>query len=213
MLIKLGEKDYREHLKEQIYFLQSSAKSYDLGNEIEAKRMAVTLRVLLYDTSDSKSSSLLGQMQLKKKMRFVSTAQKYDPKNLLTQQCLLSMTVSQGGIHYNPLFENGNRYLVSCRDWGYEVVLCDIHRKLYDRKDLIQLLANQDGGAHVDSKINGKLSGLKSPDLTGWQAQTSSGEIIAAVNDPVYASMRQMTFEVLQSLYIVKSTLFTEQYF
>lgn len=209
---KLDGKAYRDHLREQIYFLQSSAQLYDLGKEIEAKRMAVSLRVLLYDTKDS--ASLLGQMQLKKKMQFVSTAQKYDPSNLLSQQCLLSMTLTSDGGLYNPLFENDNRYrLISCREWGYEVVFCDIHRKLYRRKDLIQLLANMDGGAHVDAEISDDYSGLKENSLTGWGFCTANGMKRGMNNDPVYASMRQMTFEVLQSLYRVKQPLFTEKYF
>lgn len=209
---KLNETDYRTHLKEQISFLQSSAKLYDLGTEIEAKRMAVVLRVLLYDTKDS--ASLLGQMRLKKKMKFVSTAQKYDPTNLLSQQCLLSMTLDSSGGHFNPLFENDNRYrLIPCRDWGFEIVFSDIHRKTYRRKDLIQLLANMDGGAHVDAEISDDYSGLKSQDLTGWTFHGADGTSKPLNNDPVYASMRQMTFEVLQSLYKIKPQLFDESYF
>lgn len=209
---KLNEKDYRKHLREQIYFLQSSAQQYDRGYEIEAKRMAIHMRVLLYDTNTDKS--LLGQMQLKKKMKFVSTAQKYDPTNLLSQQCLLSMTITSDGGTYNPLFENDNRYrLVSCREWGYEVVFCDIHRKLYRRKDLIQLLANMDGGAHIKAEISDAYSGLKESDLTGWIYQRADGSHSGMKNDPVYASMRQMTFELLQSLYMVKQPLFAEKYF
>lgn len=209
---KLDGKSYRDHLREQIYFLQSSAKLYDLGAEIEAKRMAVSLRVLLYDTKNS--SSLLGQMQLKKKMQFISTAQKYDPSNLLSQQCLLSMTLTSDGGTYNPLFENDNRYrLLSCREWGNEVVFCDIHRKLYRRKDLIQLLANMDGGAHVDEEIEDDYAGLKEDSLTGWVFHTADGSKRGMNNDPVYASMRQMAFEVLQSLYLAKPLLFSEKYF
>lgn len=212
MAKKLGDKEYREHLREQIYFLQSSAKLYDLGTEVEAKRMAIHMRVLLYDTNTDKS--LLGQMQLKKKMKFVSTAQKYDPTNLLSQQCLLSMTFGPNGGFYNPLFENDNRYkLLSCREWGYEVVFCNVHRKLYRRKDLIQLLANMDGGAHVKSEIPNAYSGLKENDLTGWMCQMPNGTHAGMENDPVYASMRQMTFEILQSLYKVKQPLFHEKYF
>jgi len=209
---KLDGRAYRDHLRDQICFLQSSAKLYDLGTEVEAKRMAVSLRVLLYDTKDS--ASLLGQMRLKKKMRFVSTAQKYDPSNLLSQQCLLSMTITSNGGVYNPLFENNNRYkLISCREWGYEIVFCDIHRKLYQRKDLIQLLANMDGGAHVDAEISDEYAGLKEDSLTGWVFHAADGAEGRMDNDPVYASMRQMTFEVLQSLYMVKQPLFPERYF
>lgn len=209
---KLDGSAYRDHLREQIYFLQSSAKLYDLGTEIEAKRMAVSLRVLLYDTKNS--ASLLGQMQLKKKMQFVSTAQKYDPTNLLSQQCLLSMTITSDGGTYNPLFENNNQYrLASCREWGNEVIFCDVHRKLYRRKDLIQLLANMDGGAHVDAEISDEYSGLKNSSLTGWFFHSADGTEKGMKNDPVYASMRQMTFEVLQSLYMAKPLLFSEKYF
>jgi len=91
---KLKEKDYREHLREQIYFLQSSAQQYDLGHEIEAKRMATQMRVLVWGEEDrTRYPSLLGQMQLKKKMKFVSTAQKYSDTNLLSQQCLLEIKI------------------------------------------------------------------------------------------------------------------------
>lgn len=208
---KLQEDDFREHLREQIYFLQSSAKGYDLGKEIEAKRMAVSLRVLLYDTKDSKS--LLGQMQLKKSMKFVSTAQPYQANNLLPQQCLLSMSLNANSGVYNPLFDNCRAKLLSCRDWGDEVVFSDVHQKLYRRKNLIQLLANMDGGAHVQGELSDNYAALKGNDLTGWVLQKPDGSTSGMDNDPVYASMRQMTFEVLQSLYKVKPQLFSERYF
>ena len=147
-------------------------------------------------------------------MQFVSTAQKYDSSNLLSQQCLLSMTLGPDGGFYNPLFENSNYFrLLSCRDWGFEVVFCDTHGKLYRRKDLIQLLANMDGGAHVDAEISDDYSGLKEDSLTGWIFHSADGIEQGMNNDPVYASMRQMTFEVLQSLYMVKQSLFAEKYF
>ena len=92
MAVKLTQEELAKHLAEQIGFLQSSAKLYDLGNEAEAKRMAVGLRVLLHDTRTS--SSLLGQIHLKKRMQFISTAQKYDPTNLLSQQCLLMLRLN-----------------------------------------------------------------------------------------------------------------------
>lgn len=107
---RLDEKAYRSHLQDQIYFLQSSAKLYDLGTEIEAKRMAVSLRVLLAEIPDN-----------------------------------------------------------------------------YTR--------------------------LKESSLTGWVFRAADGTERGMDNDPVYASMRQMTFEVLQSLYMVKQPLFAEKYF
>jgi hypothetical protein len=46
------------NLAESIDFLNLSASSFDNGYEAEAKRLAVTLRVLLHDTAQS--HSLLG---------------------------------------------------------------------------------------------------------------------------------------------------------
>ncbi len=51
------------HLKEQIAFLKASAQSYDKGFLGEAKRLAVTVRVLIHDTVAS--PSLLRQLDLK----------------------------------------------------------------------------------------------------------------------------------------------------
>lgn len=212
MPVKITQAQLAKHLSEQIGFLQSSAKSYDLGNEAEAKRMAVTLRVLLHDTKVS--SSLLGQMHLKKRMQFVSTAQKYSPTNLLSQQCLLMLSFVGDTARYVPLFENGNRYrLLSYPDWSGEIVLSDQHKRLFRRKQVLKLLANQDGGAHVDPELDDTFAVMKTNNLTGWVVTRADGTTTPFSNDAVYATMRQMTFEVLQSLYRVKPKLFPEMYF
>lgn len=211
---KLDDKDYREQLRDQIGFLQSSAKLYDMGTEAEAKRMAVSIRVLVYGEKESaQSQPLLGQMRLKKSMKFVSTAQPYDGRNLLAEQLLLEMRIDHNGMTYRPLFENGGRFhLLQYPDWAGEVVLTDKTHNVYRRKDLIKLLANKDGGAHVDANLPDSIAPLKSPDIGGWETQSSDGSRSYG-NDPVYATMRQMTYEMLQSLYSVRPQLFSEQYF
>lgn len=212
MPVKITQAQLAKHLSEQIGFLQSSAKAYDLGNEAEAKRMAVTLRVLLHDTKVS--SSLLGQMHLKKRVQFVSTAQKYSPTNLLSQQCLLMLSFVGDTARYVPLFENGNRYrFLSFPDWSGEIVLSDQHKRLFRRKQVLKLLANQDGGAHVDPELDDTFAVMKTNNLTGWVVTRADGTTTPFGNDAVYATMRQMTFEVLQSLYRVKPKLFPEMYF
>lgn len=211
---RLDNKDYQNHLAEQICFLQSSAKLYDMGNKSEAKRMAVTSRVLIWgDEAKSPSKSLLGQMQLKKKMAFISTAQKYDKNNLLSQQCLLSMQLGPNGLRYHPLFENDNRFRkLSYVDWVSEIVISDNKHNTYSRKDIIKLLANQDGGAHVDTNISTSLAPMKSPDFGGWQMCSPDGTVNYG-NNPVYATMRQITFEMLQSLHLIRPLSFKEAYF
>jgi len=56
------------HLKEQITFMRQSAISYDNGFEGEGKRLAVVIRVLVHDTSQS--TSLLTLLGRKSQMPF-----------------------------------------------------------------------------------------------------------------------------------------------
>lgn len=107
-----------------------------------------------------------------------------------------------------------DRYrLLSFPDWSGEIVFSDRKKNLYRRKQVLQLLANQDGGAHVDPEISDDLAVMKTNDLTGWTVTRPDGTESPLDNDAVYATMRQMTFEVLQSLYRVKPKLFPEIYF
>src|SRR5665811_1881306 len=78
--VKINKEDLLAHLSEQIVFLTDSSIAYDLGNHFEAKRLAHSLRVLLHDKGQSKS--LLGQLGLKD-VRYFSTADKFDPENLV----------------------------------------------------------------------------------------------------------------------------------
>ena len=57
-----------EHLKNQIAFMKQSASSYDDGFEDEAKRLAVTIRILVHDTNNS--TSLLTSLN-KKNINFL----------------------------------------------------------------------------------------------------------------------------------------------
>lgn len=176
--------------------------------------MAVSMRVLVYgDNEKSQSQPLLDQMRLKKSMSFVSTARPYDGKNLLTEQLLLHMHIENNSFIYVPAFENsGCTHLLKYPDWAGEVVLADKKHNTYRRKDVIKLLANKDGGAHVDADIPDGLSPMKDIDFGGWQSQTPDGKTSYG-NNVVYATMRQMTFELLQSLYLIRPQLFTEMYF
>lgn len=54
--------DLEEHLKAHLGFIKKSAALYDTGDTEEAKRIAVSVRVLLHDTQQSRS--LLGQLGL-----------------------------------------------------------------------------------------------------------------------------------------------------
>ena len=64
--------ELEQELNDQIELLKLDAANYDAGREIVAKSLAVKLRILLHDTTNSKS--LLGQLG-KKNKQFYDTAQ------------------------------------------------------------------------------------------------------------------------------------------
>jgi hypothetical protein len=75
--IPQSRKELEAHLDEQIKFLEASAAAYDKGFDGEAKRLAVTLKVLLYDTKQS--HSLLSQLGLKTKNTFCLSSGNWGP--------------------------------------------------------------------------------------------------------------------------------------
>lgn len=93
---KRGRADLLDLLAEDIGFLNASAAAYDAGYEAEAKRLAVVLRTLLHDTSQS--HSLLQQLQVKNALKWVDTALPLNPGNLMGSMGLvmLQVTVGQG---------------------------------------------------------------------------------------------------------------------
>ena len=111
------------HLKEQVQFIKNSCEAFDNGFDGEAKRLAVTARVLLHDTS--KSTSLLQQLGLKG-VPFLSSAPGWKPKNGMPYLGLLVISIEDGSFKA-PL---GNRRPDSYRwlsfnNWWNEIVFDD----------------------------------------------------------------------------------------
>lgn len=104
-------------LTEQVDYLESSAHLYDKRRKYEAKRLAVTIRVLLHDTSMSRS--LLQQLDLKHRLLFLDTAGPVNRTNPATLTALLIMriTMGEGGTasgSYEPVFTTVRSLIPGC---------------------------------------------------------------------------------------------------
>lgn len=89
-----------EKLKTQLRFLERSAESYDQGFEDEALRLATIVRVLVHDTD--RSHSLLGQLEIKDKLKWIDTAGPIEPGNLMADHGLVGISYNaQGGWSYS----------------------------------------------------------------------------------------------------------------
>jgi hypothetical protein len=218
------EQELKEHLKEQIEFLQRSAKAYDEGYTSEAKRIATTLRVLLYDSTPSNSSkssklsrpsrsllTLLG----KDRMKFYNTAMEYD-SGIASNMKLVYIVVRGRGdkdkgecevfddAFYRAPLDNllpdtdVNRK-TEFRQWWNQIVIIDQKKNKFSRKSLVKNVSNQDGGAHVDPELNDAYADLTRFNSLGWALISNNIEKKFSTN-PELATIRQICHEVLKSL-------------
>jgi hypothetical protein len=189
---------------DQIQFMISSSKSFDKGFKGEGKRLAVCLRVLLHDTS--KSRSLLGLLK-KKDMLFYDTAFEFNPSNVLSTNGLTVMRIKKTAygedFDYIPvnLGELKKEYTkTNFADWWSKIVIADKHRVKFSRRNLVLNVSNQDGGAHIDPDLDKEYAELTRFNSLGWIAVRSDGTTEPIRSRPDLSSIRQIAHEVLISL-------------
>jgi len=191
--------ELQQHLKDTIQALQDSANAFDEGREWEAKRLAASIRVLLHDTSVSKS--LLGQLG-QKAIPFYDTSLPHSPENVLTYSGLTAMEMTPQGANHVALLdmlppEIPPRW-VEFDNWWHGIIFIDKNASKTSRMDLIGAVANTDGGAHVDPVLDGKYANLSRRNSLAWRFKGPRGDV--PLDGPEKAAIRQITHEVLKTL-------------
>lgn len=188
--------ELEQHLADHIGFLKSSADAFDSGSDGEAKRLAVSIRVLCHDTPVS--HSLLGQLgQLTR--RFLSTVIPFDPRNVSTHNGLAMIAHRGRDTVYVPMLDSvPYRRRIPFTDWWNEIVFVDDRRAHLSRKGLILAVANQDGGAHVGPELNEAYARLSRHNSLGWVIKAGVDEL--PIPKPERAAVRQIAHEVLSTL-------------
>lgn len=195
-----------EHLRDQMEFLDLSSEAFDSGSLAEAKRLAVCARVLLHDTKDSKS--LLGQMRWRMNMGFVSTA--YVPlRGVLALSASFRLLVL--GIHENfacwhpPLAEKLDdrpiRVLMFADWWNETVIETRVTPpRSYSRRDVVLMLANRDGGAHVHPEQASDQFALRARDPFELTFEFKDVGVVQTLPNVEHYTMRQIAFELMVSI-------------
>lgn len=197
---KQTKQDLLDHLNENLGFLKSSGASFDAGCTGEAKRLAVTIRVLLHDTKQSKS--LLGLLSYKQRMKYFDTANDLDPKNLMSHHGLVGMRIGGGsGSFFAPLGEEmphrSNKY-IKFPDWWNKIVIKDGKKNTFNRRELVLALANKDGGAHIDPELDEDYAELTRNNSVGWVF--SDGVSTSPIQEVELHSVRQIAYELTSSI-------------
>lgn len=192
-----SNEELRAHLDEQLAFLQASANSYDAGFDGEAKRIAVSIRVLMHDTRNS--TSLLGQLDMKGGM-FLDTSNPVYPGNMSTHSGLIVTAIGPGGARYCAFLDDGfvSPMERDFESWWRGIVFVDSKGRAISRKDLVLVVANQDGGAHIDPALDSTYADLSRRNSLGWTYSDGTSE--SELGGPEKAALRQICHEVLKTL-------------
>lgn len=191
------------HLRDHIGFLEASNASFDAGFLGEAKRLATTIRVLVHDTRNS--DSLLGILDFKTKIKYLSTAYPVDPRNLMSHHGLIGMLfngITGSASYCAPLGDlppGFTRENLSFIDWWEEVVIIDSLKAEFTRKDLILALANKDGGAHVDTHLDMDYAELTRNNSVGWEVSSNNSDAEPLLDVELF-SARQISYEILTAI-------------
>jgi hypothetical protein len=186
--IQLSQKELEVHLKEQISFLEASANSFDTGMEEEAKRLAVTIRILVHETP--LSHSLLVQMG--KNLKFLDTSSDLDSNNILAHGGLITILTEPHQIRYVAMLDklpSNKAKMIDFDSWWNKPVFVDRRGRKLTRKDLILTAANQDGGAHVDPSLDETYANLS---RNGLDLIVDHGTGAKVLDKPERAAIRQL---------------------
>lgn len=190
-----------ELFEEHLEFLERSNDAFDQGHLSEAKRMAVSLRVLFHNTK--MSHALLNQLDLHETLTWVDSAGIPDPHNLLPEWGLVQSGINIEDGKGTPVFRaplgdrpptrirtkslrlpRGSR--IPLEEWWTEHVVKDADRTLFSRKDFVLALVNKEGGAHVDPEIQASYNKIANLNSMGWTySEGPEGRALTSAPIPV----------------------------
>ena len=198
-------------LTEQIDFLRTSCERFDSGATHEAKRIALSLRVLLHDTKQG-SVSLLQQLGLKGKMKLLDTRVRKPsdstPGSLTLQLMgwpmgMVGMSFGTGTPNYFPMLGQDEALPDAWSpfpEWWKSDLVISTGGQTFSRSHFVVGAANKEGGAHVDPRPSKWWKDLRDGSFKGAGKAVDALGRQAPVVDLAPAVLRQVGFELLESL-------------
>ena len=193
--------EHIEHLRDQLGFIDASCARYDHGVHAEAKRLAIAVRVLAYDTAVS--TGLLTRMGMMQILPWTDGTIPNGPRivrlakergvapvgSLLTVIPSRSVTTWVPAFHQVPL----GPHRVGFNYWWQIPRIFDTLGTEASRRDVVLWLAHHDGGAHVDNLPEAYRAIARGSSVGDFFSRLGRSP---AHDSPVPAAMRQIAEEV-----------------
>lgn len=202
--------------KEQFEFLVDYCKQYDVGNVKYATQIALKLRLLFHDRNNESLFEVL------KNERFLSKSHFYDfrdygrphiedegKRDLFSSlMCGYKITPNAKSVETSatPIpKEPKRRNMFPWKTWWAECTVAHWRDTVLTRKDVVCLVANQAGGAHVAPTIDERLARITRNQIRTAQIEVSydNGSKNVFVIDTkyaLYAIVRTIAEETIQTL-------------
>jgi len=194
----MTEQDLKDYLTEILIFMNSSTESFDNKCMGEARRLAACIRILVEDTTQSRS--LLGQLGLKN-LFFYDDAPDYNPELDLPFSGLAVVTLGGKTHKYAARLDSNVRSKtkkVSLDQWWNKPVIVDKKREMsLSRKDVTLAVGSSNIG-EINPKLTGTFEVLLRKEPRSWI--TDSAAVPLDMIEIEYTSLRQIAFELLNSL-------------
>jgi hypothetical protein len=191
---------YSSQLRTQRELLRNAASRFDEGSRAEAVNLAARLRVLLYD-GRKPGAALLAQLGLRDTLPLLDTALAEPPPGVLVMGgglCMITAILGDpGGSQYRAALGDLSPDRIhppaAFVDWWDEPIFTGDSETKLSRSSLVRWVANQDGGAHVDPRIDSSYATLVDQ---GVQTFNPSG----LDKNLAWPSVRQIAYELEMSL-------------
>lgn len=177
-------------------FMQASGVSYDKAANGEARRLAVCILALVEDTSAA--PSVLGRVGLKE-ISFLDSSPDYKPELGLPLCGLTLVTLGAKSMNYVPRFDKSpNIKTLSFEKWWNKPVVIDEDKGInMSRKDVAYAVAASNVGV-TNPKLHKSFEEISNSFPFG---QATTGSLKSDMVQPLFASVRQIAYELLGSLH------------
>lgn len=192
-------------VREQQSLLRVLGGSFDCGNPVIGFSLATTIRVLVHDTATS--HALLGQLGELASMSFLDTSLPINPKNLLPHGGLVLMRMTTGsGTEWLPRKDvpesapGAEPREASFTSWWNTDLMKDSGGVLWSRRRMVMMIANKEGGAHLDPTQPVDIRAIEVENSMGWTHHDPIAGDQPMLNGPLMPSVRQIAHELELSL-------------
>lgn len=171
-MLKITPKELLSAAEDQIRFLKDFCYMYDNYNKKYGSLIATRLRVLLYDTKICNSvykqlydmfqfnQSLFMDSRNLNELHFANEKHCNYVSSFMCQYELKHYPDSEPILTPLPKLHKEKCYL-SFEQWWNEATVLQWENNIITRAKAVSMIANQDGGAHLDSNLSQDISDLK----------------------------------------------------